>query len=160
MKESAHSEESTHVLPVQGYREETETLVVRRSTKESRQSCCSGTSRMHRGQARDRDRVEPRPDIRWKELIEEHATQAVPEHSQRLGVLQVVPVQTLQGLDGGKRTPVHGIDVVDGDGAQQTTKTVAEQADGDSCADDRGGLQGHVVEQLLRSEDLGTSGSV
>jgi len=115
---------------------------------------------MHRGQARDRDRVEPRPDIRWKELIEEHATQTVPEHSQWLGVLQVVPVQTLQSLDSGKRTPVHGVDVVDGDGAQQTTKTVAEQADGDSCADDSRSLQRHVVEQLLCSEDLGTSSSV
>ena len=160
MKETAHREESTHVLPVQRYREEAETLVVRSSAKESRQSCCSGTSRMHRGQARDRDRVEPWPDIRWKELVEEHATQAVPEHSQRLGVLQVVPVQTLQGLDSGKRTPVHGVDVIDGDWAQQTTKTIAEQTDGDSCADDRRGLQRHVVEQLLSSKDLGTSSSV
>ena len=115
---------------------------------------------MHRGQTGDRNRVEPRPDIRWKELIKEHATKTVPEHTQRLGVLQVVPVQALQGLHGGKRTPVHGVDVVDGDGAQQTTKTVAEQADGDSCADDSRSLQGHVVEQLLRSEDLSTSSSV
>ena len=115
---------------------------------------------MHRGQAGDRDRVEPRPDIRRKELIKEHATQAVPEHSQRLGVLQVVPVQTLEGLDGRKRTPVHGVNVIHGDWAQQTAKTIAEQTDGDSCADDRGGLEGHVVEQLLRSEDLGTGSSV
>ena len=115
---------------------------------------------MHCSQAGDRDGVEPREDVRREELVDEHATKTVPEHSQRLRILQVVPVQALQGLHRGKSTPVDGIDVVHGDWAQQTTKTVAEQTDGDSCADDRRGLKRHVVEQLLRSEDLGTSGSM
>lgn len=42
-----------------------------------------------------------------------------------------------------------------GDWAQQAAKTVAEQANRDSRTDDRRGLQRHVVEQLLRGEDLG-----
>ena len=47
---------------------------------------------MHGGQTRDRDGVEPRPDIGREELVDEHAGQTVPEHTQRLGVLQVVPI--------------------------------------------------------------------
>lgn len=147
-------------MPVQRDGEKAKTLVVGCATEKSRQSLSFGAGRMHRGQARDGDRVEPRPDIGREELVDEHGAQTVPEHSQRLGILQVVPVQTLKGLHCRKGTPVHGIDVVHSNRAQQTAKTIAEQTDGNSGADDGRGLQGHVVEQLLRSEDLGTSSSV
>ena len=147
-------------MPVQGDGKEAKTFVVRCATEKVRQNRRSGPSRVHRCQTWDRDRVKPRPDIRWEELVDEHASKTVPEHSQRLRFLQIGPVQTLQGLHRGKCAPIYGVNVPHGDWAQQAAETVAEQADRDSRADDRRGLKRHVVEQLLRGEDLGTFRSV
>lgn len=115
---------------------------------------------MGEGTYRNRDRVQPWPDVGREPLVGEHAGKGVPEVSKRLGVLQILPVKSLEGLDGGKGRPIHGIDVPDGDGPEKTSDTVTKETDGDDCQDNGSSAQGHVVEEVLGGEDLNAGGGI
>lgn len=98
----------------------------------------------------DRHRVEPRPHVGGQKLIDKHAGKGNPKDPQRLGGLELLPVQALHGLDDGQAAPVDGVDVPDGDGADQAADAVAEQADGDDGQHDGHRLELEVVEEILR----------
>lgn len=141
-----------YILPVKRQRQNPKTLIVHRPAKDVGQSSRRRARRAHRGQTRDRHGVEPRPDIRGEEFVRKHGHEAVPEPAQRLGVLDILPVQALQRLDGGQGAPVDGVDVPDGDGAHEAADAVAEQADRDDRQDHRRRAERQVVEQILRRE--------
>lgn len=67
-------------------------------------------------------------------------------------------MQTLDHLDGGDVAPVDGLDVPDGDGAEDAAEAVAKERDGQRREDHGGGIEGQVVEEALGSED-GDAGS-
>lgn len=107
-------------MPIESKIENPKTLIRLRTTKNIRQRLAGSASGMHRCQAGDTDRVEPWPDIRWENLITRHAAVRVPEVSERFGVLDLLPVKTLESFDNGEVGPVDGLDVPDGDGTHDT----------------------------------------
>lgn len=138
-----------YVLPVERYVKESQALVVVGPAEEICQDGGLGAGRMHGGQAGDGDGVEPRPDVGREELVGEHAPEGVPEEPEGLGVLQVLPVEPLEGLDRGEGAPVDRLDLPDGDGPQDAADAVAEQPDRDDRQDDGRRAQGQVVEEVL-----------
>lgn len=105
----------------------------------------------------NRDTVQPREHVCREPLVGEHATKAVPEVPQRLGILQILPMQSLEGLDSGQSRPVDSIDVPHGDWSHDTADAVTEETNRDCTQDDGGGAQRQVVEQVLSCEHLDTS---
>lgn len=102
---------------------------------------------------RNRHRVKPRPDISRKPLVSKHAPKAVPEIPQRLRVLQILPVQALKRLDRRQRRPVHRINMPHSNGPHDATDAIPKQTDGNNSQDDRGGVQRHVIEEVLGGKD-------
>jgi hypothetical protein len=90
---------------------------------------------MHGGKTGDRDRVEEREDIGREPLISEHACKGVPEESDRLRVLYLLPMHPLESFDCGKSTPIDCIDVPDGDWAHYTGDSITKQPNGESTQD-------------------------
>ncbi|KAK7757621.1 hypothetical protein SLS62_000636 [Diatrype stigma] len=130
------------------------------TAEEIGKSSCRVTRGVHRGQAGDRNGVEPREDVGREELVGGHGRIAVPEEPERLGVLHLLPVEALEGLDRGEGAPVDRFYVPDADGAHDAADAVPEQPDRDDGQDDRGRAQGHVVEEVLRREDDDALGRV
>lgn len=145
-------------MPVKRQREETQSLIVGSTTEQIREYGGFGTSCFHSSQAGNRNRVEPWEDICWKELIGEHARESDPEPSNRLGILDGLPMEALDDLHGRKTAPVNGIDVPNAHGTQETSNTVAEHTDRDGTEDYGNRFQWHIVEDILSGKDL-TSGS-
>lgn len=63
-------------------------------------------------------------------------------------------MQPLKGLDSRKSTPVDRLDVPDGNGSHNSTKTITEQTDRNGAEDDSDGTKGHIVEEVLRRKHL------
>jgi hypothetical protein len=147
-------------LPVKREVEKAQALVVHGATKEVREDLGLLASGVHSGKAWNGHRVEPGPDVGREELVDEHAKEAIPEPSQRLGVLDLLPVQTLKRLDGGKGAPVDGIDVPDGKGAHQAGNAVTEQTDRQNAQDHGDSADGDSVEEVLSSKHHDAGGRV
>jgi hypothetical protein len=113
---------------------------------------------MHCGEAGNGNRIEPREDIGREGLVEGHARKSVPEESERLGALHLLPMKPLKRFDHGKSTPVDCIDVPDSNGAQHPGNTVAKEPNRDDSQDDSDRAQRQVVVEFLCCEH-GTSGS-
>lgn len=109
---------------------------------------------------RDGYRVQPREDVRRKDLIERHAHETVPEVPQRLRRADLLPVEALKGLDRGQRTPVYGLHMPDSNRSHDPRDAIAKKTDGDDGQDDGGGANGHIVEEVLRGKDLYAGSSV
>lgn len=107
----------TYILPIKGQREKPKAFVVGGTTKQIGEHRSRVTCSVHASKARDGHRVEPRPYVSGQEFPAEHASKTIPENSQWLGILQVLPMKSLEGLDGGKIAPVHGINMPDSDGS-------------------------------------------
>lgn len=76
-----------------------------------------------------RQGVEERENIGRKPLVGEHAGKGVPEESERLGTLQVLPVQSLESFDRRKTAPVDCLNVPHSYWAHDTGNTIAKQPD-------------------------------
>lgn len=137
---------------------EAQSLVVERPTKKIAEDRCRVARCVHGSEAGDRYGVEPRPDVGREKLVDEHGCKRVPEKSHRLRVLDGPPVEALERLDRGQRAPVDGLDVIDQELPKNPAKSVSKQADGYDAQDDGQGAYIHVIEDLLRSEDLNALG--
>lgn len=145
---------ATDVLPVERQAEPAQSFVVARAAKQVCQHRRLVAGRVHRGKTGDRHRVEPREDVCGEELVRHHGGERIPEPPQRLRVLQVLPVQPLERLDGRQGGPVDRVDLPDGDGPQNSAQSISKKAYGDRREDDGGGGEREVVKELLGGKDL------
>lgn len=58
-------------------------------------------------------------------------------------------MQALQRLDRRESTPIHSVDMPNGNRPHEPTQPVPEKADGDGTQDNRRGAQSQIVEQVL-----------
>lgn len=69
-------------------------------------------------------------------------------------------MEGLESLDCGQCAPVHGINMPDGNRAHDSANTISKQCHGDDSQNHRHTAQGHVVEEVLGSEDLDDDGGL
>ena len=150
----------TYILPIKTDAEQTQALVVGRTTEKVAENVSLATCGVHCSQARDGNGVEPWEDIGWEELIHEHSAEAVPEPPQGLGVSHVLPVKALQGLDSRQTAPVDSFDVPHANCSDDTTDTVTEQTDGDGAENNGGCAKRQIIEEVLGGKDENTGGGV
>jgi hypothetical protein len=117
----------SYILPVERETEHPQPLVVDGPTEEICKYSRLVAGGVHCGQARNGDGVQPREDVGGEELIEEHEHETIPEPSKRLGVLQVLPMESLKSLHGRKITPIDCIDVPDSYGSHDARKAVPKK---------------------------------
>ena len=109
---------------------------------------------MHSSQTRDRYGVQPWEYVSREELVDKHARECDPEPPEWLGVLDSLPMETLEHLHRGKTAPVNRINVPNADGTHYTTNTIAEESNRDGAEDNSDGTQRHIVEEVGCREDL------
>lgn len=147
-------------MPIQTDTEQTQALVVGRTTEKVAKNISLAASGVHGSQARNGDGVEPWEDVGWEKLIHEHGAKAVPKPSQGLGVFHILPVKTLQGLDGRQTAPVDGFDVPHANWSDDTTDTITEQTDGDGAENNGGRAEWQIIEEVLSGKDDNAGGSI
>jgi hypothetical protein len=143
-----------YILPIERDAEPAKALVVSSSTEEVGERSCCVPSSVHGSQTGDRDGVQPGEDVRREELVDEHAGEGNPEPSDRLRVLDALPMETLEHLHSGKTAPVDRVNMPYADRAHDSADTITKESNRDGAEDDSNGAQRHIVEEVGCRKDL------